>query len=61
MENCPSIQNTLETKVVASFIKTYFYSKRSYIKICKYAEIFHNNKGRKLAIVGFIPTSLFSK
>ena len=51
----------LEIKKVASFIKTRFYWKRSCIKMHKHSETFDVNKGYKLSLVAFIPTSPFLK
>ena len=51
----------LEIKNIVSFIKTRFYLKGGCTKMRKHAETFHANKGYKMAIVFFIPVSLFSK
>ena len=51
----------LEIKKVATFIKTRFHCKQDSIKMRKHVETFNANKGCKLAIVVFIPTSQFSK
>ena len=61
IESYPRIKNILKTKNVASFIKTRFHSKRGCIKMCTYVEKFHTNRGCKLAIAVFIPSSPFSK
>ena len=51
----------LEIKNIVSFIKTRFYLKGGCTKMRKHAEMFHANKGCKMAIVFFIPVSRFSK
>ena len=51
----------LEIKNIVSFIKTRFYLKGGCTKRRKHAEMFHANKGCKMAIVFFIPVSRFSK
>ena len=55
------INLVLDTKNIASFIKTRSYLKGGCTKMRKHAETFHANKGYKMAIVFFIPVSLFSK
>ena len=55
------IRLVLETKNVASFIKTRFYLKRDCTKMREHAETFHANMGCKMAIFIFIPVSPFSK
>ena len=55
------ISLVLDTKNIASFIKTRSYLKGGCTKMCKHAETFHANKGYKMAIVFFIPFSLFPK
>ena len=55
------IRLVLETKNVASFIKTRFYLKGDCTKMREHAETFHANMGCKMAIFIFIPVSPFSK
>ena len=55
------IRLVLEIKKVANFIKTRFYFNEGCTKMREHGERFHANKGCKMAIVFFIPVSLFSK
>ena len=55
------VKISLVLEIKKRFIKTRFYLKTGCMKMHKYAETFHANKGCKLAIVFFILISLFSK
>ena len=61
LNNFVKIRLLLETKNVAIFIKICFHLKRGCMKMLKHAETFYADKSCYMAIVFFLPISLFPK